>query len=483
MFKKTKIVATISDLRCDESFIRALFREGMNIVRINTAHTTPEGVEKIITNVRKVSKYIAILIDTKGPEIRTTKCQDNDLSLKTHQKIKIVGNPDLLTNNDCIAVTYPNFVEDMQIGGDILIDDGELELRVLDKDQNALYCEVMNDGILGSKKSVNVPGVKIKLPSLTERDRNYILFAIEHDLDFIAHSFVRNKQDIIDIQNILDEHESQIKIIAKIENQEGVDNIDEILEQAYGIMVARGDLGIEVPLEKIPSIQRTLIRKSVMAKKPVIVATQMLNSMIENPRPTRAEVTDVANAIFSRADAIMLSGETANGKYPIEAVRTMAKIAEEAEKNKLPENDIRISYSKDEMDVTEFLAHQAAESASDLDVKAIITDTYTGKTARILAAYRSKSPVLSICYDKHPMRQLALSYGVIPIYQAFKEDRREYFFAALRLLLRSKWMKREDLVAYLSGSFGIGGGTTFLEINHVGNILAFDKTYMLPNLR
>jgi pyruvate kinase len=483
MFKKTKIVATISDLRCEEDFIRSLFREGMNVVRINTAHTTPEGLNKIVTNVRKVSKYIAILIDTKGPEIRTTRCVNNTISLKTGQKIDMVGNPDQLTTDDCISVTYPDFVKDMKIDGDILIDDGEIELKVISKDEKKLSCEVMNDGVLGSRKSINVPGVKIKLPSLTDRDRTNIMYAIDNDLDFIAHSFVRNKQDIIDIQSILDEHESQIKIIAKIENQEGVDNVDEILEHAYGIMVARGDLGIEVPLEKIPSIQRTLIRKSVMAKKPVIVATQMLNSMIENPRPTRAEVTDVANAIFSRADAIMLSGETANGKYPIEAVRTMAKIAEEAEKNKLPENDIPISYSKDETDITEFLAHHAAESASDLGVKAIITDTYTGRTARILAAYRSQSPVLSICYDKLPMRQLALSYGVIPIYQAFKEDRREYFFAALRLLLRSKWLKREDLVAYLSGSFGIGGGTTFLEINHVGNILAFDQTYMLPNLR
>ncbi|MBB3186158.1 pyruvate kinase [Microbacter margulisiae] len=483
MFKKTKIVATISDQRCDEDFIRALFREGMNVVRINTAHSSPEGLNKIVTNVRKVSKYIPILIDTKGPEIRTTRCENGNIMLKTGQVIQIVGKPDQITTDSCIAVSYPNFVQEMQIGGGILIDDGEIELKVINKENDALICEAMNDGILGSRKSINVPGVKIKLPSLTERDRVNILYAIEHDLDFIAHSFVRNKQDIIDIQNILDEHDSQIKIIAKIENQDGVDNADEILEHAYGIMVARGDLGIEVPLEKIPSIQRALIRKCVVAKKPVIVATQMLNSMIENPRPTRAEVTDVANAIFSRADAIMLSGETANGKYPIEAVRTMAKIAEEAEKNKLPENDIPISYSKDETDVTAFLAHHAAESASDLGVKAIITDTYTGRTARFLAAYRSQSPVLSICYDKHPMRQLALSYGVIPIYQAYKEDRREYFFAALRLLLRSKWLKREDLVSYLSGSFGIGGGTTFLEINHVGNILAFDQTYILPNLR
>ncbi len=482
MTKQTKIVATISDKRCDEDFIRALFNEGMNVVRLNTAHLDEEGLNKIVTSVRKVSKYIAILIDTKGPEIRTTRCE-NDIILKTGDKIRIVGNPQQLSTKECIAVSYPDFVQDMQVDGDILIDDGEIELKVIAKEEDALVCEAQNDCVLGSRKSINVPGVSIKLPSLTERDRNNVLYAIEHDLDFIAHSFVRNKQDVIDIQSILDEHDSQIKIIAKIENQEGVDNVDEILEHAYGIMVARGDLGIEVAQEKIPSIQRMLIRKCVMAKKPVIVATQMLNSMIENPRPTRAEVTDVANAIFSRTDAVMLSGETAYGKYPIEAVRTMTKIAEEAEKNKLSENDIPVSYSKDETDITAFLAHHAAESSKELGVKAIITDTYTGRTSRFLAAYRGQSPVLSICYDKLPMRQLALSYGVIPIYQAFKEDRREYFFAALRLLLRKGWLKRDDLVSYLSGSFGIGGGTTFLEINHVGNILAFDQTYMLPNLK
>ncbi len=482
MIKYTKIVATLSDKQCDTAFLRELFNAGMNVVRLNTAHLDEAGLNKIVTNVRKVSKYIGVLVDTKGPEVRTTITPEN-IDIETGDRIRVVGNPQQQTTKECISVSYPFFVRDLKIGDDILIDDGEIDLKVVDKTDEYLVCEATNAGVLGSRKSVNVPGVRINLPSLTDRDREFIQYAIKHDIDFIAHSFVRNKQDILDIQKILDEQNSQIKIIAKIENQEGVDNIDEILQYAYGVMVARGDLGIEVPQEKIPAIQRRLIRKCVMAKKPVIVATQMLHTMIKNPRPTRAEVTDVANAIYSRTDAVMLSGETAYGKYPVEAVQTMARIAQEAEQAKMIENEIPISYSKDEFDVTSFLAHRAAEASMELGVKAIITDTYTGRTARFLAAYRGTSPVIAICYDKRPMRQLMLSYGIIPMYQALKEDRREYFFAALRLLLRKGLLKQNDLVAYLSGSSGLGGGTSFLEINHVGTILSNDKEYILPTFR
>ena len=333
LLKQTKIVASISDRRCDVDFIKQLFEAGMNVVRMNTAHASREGFEALIANVRAVSNRIAILMDTKGPEVRTT-ANAEPIPYKTGDKVKIVGNPDLETTRECIAVSYPNFVSDLNIGGMILIDDGDLELEVIDKTNDYLLCEVKNDATLGSRKSVNVPGVRINLPSLTEKDRNNILYAIEKDIDFIAHSFVRNRQDVLDIREILDAHNSDIKIIAKIENQEGVDNIDEILEVADGVMVARGDLGIEVPQERIPGIQRVLIRKCILAKKPVIVATQMLHTMINNPRPTRAEVTDIANAIYYRTDALMLSGETAYGKYPVEAVRTMTKIAAQAEKDK-----------------------------------------------------------------------------------------------------------------------------------------------------
>ena len=360
MLKKTKIVASISDLRCEEDFIRDLFNAGMNVVRMNTAHASREGFEKLIANVRKVSNRIAILMDTKGPEVRTTDLAGGEpIAFTTGDRVKVTGNPGKETNRECISVSYTNFVHDLNVGETILIDDGDLELSVIAKDEaaNELTCEVKNEATLGNHKSVNVPGVRINLPSLTEKDRNNILYAIEKDIDFIAHSFVRNKQDVLDIRKILHEHNSRIKIIAKIENQEGVDNIDEIIEVADGIMVARGDLGIEVPQERIPGIQRVLIRKCVMARKPVIVATQMLHTMIKNPRPTRAEVTDIANAIYYRTDALMLSGETAYGKYPVEAVKTMAKIAAQAEIDKLSENDIPIPL-EDNCDVTEFLAKQ-----------------------------------------------------------------------------------------------------------------------------
>ena len=312
--KFTKIVATISDKRCDVDFIRQLYEEGMNVVRMNSAHLNREGFLKIINNVRSVSNRIALLIDTKGPEVRTTVAENDAIELRTGETVKITGNAELVSTRECLAVSYPNFVRDLNVGDDILIDDGEIDLNVVSKEGEYLMCVVQNDGMLGSRKSVNVPGVRINLPSLTEKDRQNILFAIEQKLDFIAHSFVRSKQDLLDIQEILDEHKSPIKIISKIENQEGVDNIDEIIQHCYGVMVARGDLGIEVPQERIPGIQRKLIRKCVKAHKPVIVATQMLHSMIENPRPTRAEVNDVANAIYYRTDALMLSGETAYGK-------------------------------------------------------------------------------------------------------------------------------------------------------------------------
>ena len=471
MLKQTKIVASISDLRCEVDFIRDLFNAGMNVVRMNTAHASREGFEKLISNVRAVSNRIAILMDTKGPEVRTTASAEGPIDFKTGDKVRIVGNPAQETTRECIAVTYPGFVHDLSVGADVLIDDGELELKVVEKSEDTLFCEVCNDATLGSRKSVNVPGVRINLPSLTEKDRNNILYAIEKDIDFIAHSFVRNKQDA---------HKSDIKIIAKIENQEGVDNIDEILEVADGVMVARGDLGIEVPQERIPGIQRQLIKKCILAKKPVIVATQMLHTMINNPRPTRAEVTDIANAIYYRTDALMLSGETAYGKYPVEAVKTMAKIAAQAEKDKMEENDIQIPLTPENTDVTAFLAKQAVRSTTLMPIRAIITDCFSGLTARNLAAFRGKYPVLAVCYKEKTMRHLALSYGVEAIYMPEKASGQEYYFTALRKLIADGVLSDKDMVAYLSGGKK-GTHTSFLEINQVGDVLDNEDEYVLPN--
>ena len=482
MLKHTKIVATVSDQRCEVEFIRSLYKAGMNVVRLNSAHMVEEGFNRVVGNTRAVSNHIALLMDTKGPEILTTKTAQ-PLELKTGDRIKVMGNPDGETTRECICLSYKNFVADMSVGGELLIDDGDLDLKVIEKHSDYLVCEVLNDATLGSRKSVNVPGVRISLPSLTEKDRTSILYCIKNNLDFIAHSFVRCKQDVLDIQRILDEHNSPIKIIAKIENQEGIDNIDEILEVAYGIMIARGDLGIEVPQEKIPGIQRVLIRKCVEAKKPVIVATQMLHSMINNPRPTRAEVTDIANAIYYRTDALMLSGETAYGKYPIEAVATMTKIAAEAEKTKLAANDIRVPIVGNDLDVTSFLAKQAVKASSKLHVKAIITDSFTGRTARYLAAFRGTSTVYAICYHERLTRELALSYGVWAVYQEESKSEREYYFKALNELIKSGRITRSDMVAYLSGSFGEGGGTSFLEINNVGKVLDAGDKYSLPTFK
>lgn len=480
LLKQTKIVASISDLRCDVDFIKALFEAGMNVVRMNTAHANREGFENLIRNVRQVSNRIGILMDTKGPEVRTTNNAEGSIDYKIGEKVRIVGNPEQDTTRECICVSYPNFVHDLSVGAHVLIDDGDLDLVVTDKDENALYCEVCNDTTLGNRKSVNVPGVRINLPSLTEKDRNNILYAIEKEIDFIAHSFVRNKQDVLDIRAILDEHHSDIKIIAKIENQEGVDNIDEILEVADGVMVARGDLGIEVPQERIPGIQRKLIKKCILARKPVIVATQMLHTMINNPRPTRAEVTDIANAIYYRTDALMLSGETAYGKYPVEAVSTMAKIAAQAEKDKMEENDIPIPLTPENTNVTSFLAKQAVRATTLMPIRAIITDSFSGLTARNLAAFRGKYPVLAICYKEKTMRHLSLSYGVEAMYMPEKANGQEYYITALHKLINDGTISKNDMVAYLSGGKA-GTKTSFLEINQVDDVLKNENEYVLPN--
>lgn len=486
MLKHTKIVATISDKRCEVPFIKSLFDEGMNVVRLNSAHLDEEGFLKIINNVRQVSNRIAILVDTKGPEIRTTVAHD-PIVLKMGDKIKVAGNPEGISSNESIYVSFPGLANEMNIGDNILIDDGEIDLEVISKEGDYLMCEVQNDGVVGNRKSVNVPGVRINLPTITERDKKFIALSHKHNVDFIAHSFVRNEKDVLEVQTILDELNSPIKIIAKIENQEGVDKADQILNQAYGIMIARGDLGIEVPQEKIPAIQRDLIRKAIHHKKPVIVATQMLHSMIENPRPTRAEITDIANAIYYRTDAIMLSGETAYGKYPVEAVRTMTQVAKETEKTKLAENDIRVPYAYDDKEVTGFLAKQAVKTAGRLGTEAIFTDSHTGRTARVLAAFRGKKPVFAMTTSERLARELALSYGVWAEYlpgvgiENTKESRRAYYTEAIKKMLDSNMIEINDRVAYLGGSFGETGGTTYLDISEVNKIIEAKDKYNLPD--
>ena len=480
--KQTKIVCSVSDMRCDEDFLRKLFIAGMNVVRMNTAHATPEGIKKIIRNTRAVSPHIGILIDTKGPEVRTTATKE-PIKYKAGDMVKIFGRPEMETSKDIVNVSYPDITKDVKKGDDLLFDDGAIDMKVVENTGPMLVAEVENDGVLGSHKSVNVPGEHIDLPALTDKDKRNIKLAIDEDIDFIAHSFVRSAADVNAVQEILDKYHSDIKIISKIENQEGVDNIDEIIDASYGIMVARGDLGIEVPIERIPGIQRMIINKCIKKKKPVIVATQMLHTMIENPRPTRAEVTDIANAIYSHTDALMLSGETASGKYPVEAVETMARVAEQAEADvhsNITEQQSVFNLFGPNPDQREFFTRAAIEATEEMGVKGIITDSATGQTARNLAAFRGPNPVLAICYKEKLQRWLNLSYGIIPVYQKEHVSTEYLFSAAVRMLRQKGFISNDDKIAYLSGSFS--HGTSFLEINNVKDVFDRKNQFYLPDI-
>ncbi|MEL7589457.1 MAG: pyruvate kinase [Prolixibacteraceae bacterium] len=465
--KHTKIVATISDLRCDTEFIAALYHEGLNVARLNTAHITPDSALKMIENIRSVSDSIGILVDTKGPEIRTADIE-GPIEVKRKQLVEVSGLCRKSNENRIsLTVSYPHFHTEIPENSKIMIDDGEIELDVVKKENDYVLCEVENPGTIKNKKSVNTPGFSVNLPSVSQKDEAFIEFAAKNNVDFIAHSFVRNKEDVIKVQELLDKFDSPIKIIAKIENLDGVNNIDEILDHAYGIMVARGDLGIEIAAEKIPGIQRMLIKKAVQRKKPVIIATQMLHSMIDNPRPTRAEVSDVANAIYSRVDAVMLSGETAYGQYPVEAVQYMHRIAREIESVKDKRNDITIPSVENEV---AYLAEAAIQASRELKTTAIVTNTLTGRTALYLAAFRGDNPVYAQCYNMRVVRQLSLSYGVRASLIVPKKDRFKMVRSSLKSLLDDNKLKGEDMVVYVGGSFGIGGGSTFMEISTVDRL-------------
>jgi pyruvate kinase len=357
-------------------------------------------------------------------------------------------------------------VKDVPMGSSILIDDGYIALAVMEKNDEYLICHVENDGIINARKSINIPSVHVTLPALSEKDKGFIKFAADNELDFIAHSFVRNKDDVIAVQKILDEKQSPIKIIAKIENSQGVENIDEILEHAYGIMIARGDLAVEIPTEQIPLIQKKIVKICVEKRKPVIVATQMLHSMIGSPRPTRAEVSDVANACLDHTDALMLSGETANGKYPEMAVRTMANIAMEVESKR--SSFINAPYSSDDK-ITDYLAKAAVKASIRLNANGIVADSLTGRSILALAAYRCDSPIYAQVYEKHVMRQLSLSFGVFADYIPLDVTTAASLKPSIIKLLDRKLIKPEDLIIVLAGSFGVKQGASYIEISTVLN--------------
>lgn len=463
--KRTKIVATISDKRCDVGFLRDLHEAGMNVVRLNTAHQTLDEAMKVVRNVREVSENIALLIDTKGPEVRTTGIEV-PIRVEKGDVVHMSGNLQL-KGERMIHVSYDNFVRDVAIGAKVLIDDGDVELVVSGKQEDVLELVASNPGEIKNRKSINVPGANMNLESLSDKDRTFIEFAIDNNLDFIAHSFVRNKQDVKVIQDILDERNSNIKIIAKIENQEGVDNIDEILDHVYGVMVARGDLAIEIDAEKIPRIQRMIVGKCIESKKPVIIATQMLHTMIDHPRPTRAEVSDIANAVFMGTDAIMLSGETAYGDYPLEAVRVMTRVADANESTTPPDSNRNLIRINNE--ITAALARVAVRMTTMLPIKAIVVDTISGRTARYLSAFRGGLSVYARCYDKRVMRELSLSYGVQP-YFSVKPSSRDEFMRGIPQMLLEKGYKPDDQILVIGGSFGHVRGASFLEVCKISDI-------------
>ena len=473
MKKRTKIIATISDQRCDVEFIRSLYEAGMNAARINSAHVTTESAAKVVENVRKVSDRIAIIIDTKGPEIRVTGMApgfETGIKVSRGDMIRINGSEtNEPSTNEVVYVNDSSIYKDVPVGAAILIDDGELEMEVTEKKDDELICRVKNNGVIKPRKSVNIPNVPINLPSVTERDFEFINWAIDMDIDFIAHSFVRKKEDVLAVKKIIEERNSTIKIISKIENQEGVNNIDEILDETYGIMVARGDLGVEIPAERIPGTQRFLVNKCIESKIPVIIATQMLHTMISNPRPTRAEISDVANAIYQRVDAVMLSGETANGDYPVEAVETMARVAAEVEKDHSNPN-IEMNLVRINNEITAQLCRSAVRATLNLPVKAIVIDTLSGRTGRYLAAFRSQKPVFAVCYRKSVMRHLAISYGIHAIYSEPSINHEGFLLSILYYLEEKKWLSKEDLIVVLGGSFGAAKGASFMEIGNVLNL-------------
>jgi pyruvate kinase len=421
----------------------------MDVVRLNTAHMDVATASKVVEKIRSVSDRVGILLDTKGPEVRTCNLAA-PLQLKTGDRIEI-GVTDAPENG--FQVSYSGFVEEVPVGSRILIDDGLIAMSVDEKSGDRLVCTILNDGEIKNKKSVNVPGVTLDLPTLTEKDAEFVDWATRNPIDFIAHSFVRCREDVLAIQAILDLRRSPIKIIAKIENREGVDNLESILDVAYGVMVARGDLGIEIPAEEVPGVQKEMIKTCIRRVKPVITATQMMQSMIDNPRPTRAEVSDVANAIYDGTDAVMLSGESAYGKFPIEAVQMMASIARtvEAQKQSLLDTLPVYQQSADLMP-RNHLAKAAVSCAAALPVKAIITSSTAGRTARICASYRGNIPILALSERMSTVRQLSLSYGV---YSAQIDDAPmsadELVRTCLRKMLEEGRIAMDDLIVFIGG--------------------------------
>ncbi|RGG36006.1 pyruvate kinase [Clostridium sp. AF23-6LB] len=474
--RKTKIICTLGPSTDDDDILRKLMIEGMNVARFNFSHGDhaqhKRNMERIMKFRTELNLPVATLLDTKGPEIRVKDFKNGKIELKPGQTFTLTTD-EVEGDEKMVSITYKNLVNDVKPGNTILIDDGLIEMTVEQVSENKIVCRVVNGGPVSNRKGVNVPRVNLSMPYISEQDRADIIFGIENDFDFIAASFVRTADDVLEIRKILDEHGcDNINIISKIENMQGVENIDEIIRVSDGIMVARGDMGVEIPLEDVPVIQKMIIKKVYNADKQVVTATQMLDSMIKNPRPTRAEATDVANAIYDGTSAIMLSGETAAGKYPVEALHTMIKIAERAEED--------IDYTKrfyergniQNPDITSAISHATCTTAIDLGAAAIVTVTKSGKTARMISKYRPKCPIIGCSPVAKVCRQLNLSWGVQPLLIAEENNTDDLFEHSVEAAKRNHYIKDGEIVVITAGvPLGVAGTTNLIKVHVVGHIL------------
>ncbi|PJI07828.1 MULTISPECIES: pyruvate kinase [Clostridium] len=471
--QKTKMIFTVGPASETEEIVTAFVKAGMNASRHNFSHGDHEEHGRRIALVKKVraklNKPVAICLDTKGPEIRTGDFNPSKLELKKGSKFTVSCGDDIVGDATKCSVSYKGLYKDVKPGNNILIDDGLVGLTVESIEGKDIHCKVDNTGLVGSHKGVNVPNVSIQLPAMTEKDKGDLIFGCEEEIDMVSASFIRKPEDVIAIRKVLKEHGGDnIQIFPKIENQEGVDNIDAIIEVSDGIMVARGDMGVEIPIQRVPLIQKMIIKKCNAAGKPVITATQMLDSMIRNPRPTRAEASDIANAIFDGTDAIMLSGESANGAYPIEAVTTMAKIAQETE--------TQIDYTKfledrkanERKNTADAISLGACVAASDLDAAAIITATQTGNTAKTVSKYRPKTPVIAVTPSEKVARKLAMNWGVYPIISDKFGSTDELIQTSVAKALEAGYVKKGDLVVVAAGvPTNVSGTTNMIKVHVV----------------
>jgi pyruvate kinase len=474
--RKTKIICTIGPATETTEMLRELVLGGMNVARLNFSHGTHEQHLEKVVKIKKLREElecpVALLMDTRGPEIRVKTFKENTVELKRGQKF-ILTTRDIEGDSEVVSVTYEDLPNDLHKGARVLLDDGLIELIVEKIDGTDILCTVNNDGLISNRKSINLPGITTKMPYISEKDEEDLIFAYENDFDYIALSFVRSAQDILKVKNFLANlGPSRCELIAKIENADGVNNIDEIIRASNGIMVARGDMGVEIPFEELPGIQKSLIKKCYRGGKKVITATQMLESMIRNPRPTRAEITDIANAIYDGTSAIMLSGETTVGQYPIECLMTMVKIAEKTE--------AAIDYEKrfynyefdHERNVTNAISHATCTTAHDLDAAAIVTVTLNGSTARMISRFRPEVKIIAVTPKKKTYMQLALSWGVIPLLSEFKDSPDEMFHDAVKLAEAAGLAKDGDLIVTTGSSSSRANVTNTLQVHVLGNILA-----------